>query len=246
MDPWLEHPALWPDVHNRLIAAIADAMSPLLAPKYFIGLEQRVYNLSASNLKLIGMPDLALTTNRPAGSPSRAAEPVGVGVIEVEVPTGQSVRETYLEVRQVSSSSVVTVIEILSRVNKLSKKGRAKYERKRQDIFDTRTNLVEVDLLREGKPMPYFGPPSRSDYRILVSRGARRPGAQLYAFGVRNEIPTIPLPLLPEDDEPPMDLGQILHALQDRARYDLLLDYSRPPEPPLNEADSDWMRGLLR
>ena len=23
MDPWLEHPAIWPDVHNRLITAIA-------------------------------------------------------------------------------------------------------------------------------------------------------------------------------------------------------------------------------
>ena len=27
MDPWLEHPDLWPDVHNRLIMAIADRVS---------------------------------------------------------------------------------------------------------------------------------------------------------------------------------------------------------------------------
>ena len=38
MDPYLEHPALWPDVHNRLIAAISDALTPLLAPRYYIGL----------------------------------------------------------------------------------------------------------------------------------------------------------------------------------------------------------------
>jgi hypothetical protein len=24
MDPYLEHPSLWPDVHNRLIVAIAE------------------------------------------------------------------------------------------------------------------------------------------------------------------------------------------------------------------------------
>ena len=43
MDPWLEHPAIWPDVHNRLITAIADDLAPRLAPKYFVGVEQRVY-----------------------------------------------------------------------------------------------------------------------------------------------------------------------------------------------------------
>jgi hypothetical protein len=246
MDPWLEHPALWPDVHNRLIASIADAMAPALAPKYFIGLEQRIYHLSPSNAKLIGIPDLTVTANRPEGSSTLVADAVGVGVIEVEIPSGHTVRETYLEVREVSSSSVVTVIEILSRVNKLSKKGRAKYERKRQDIFDTRTNLVEIDLLREGKPMPYTGPPSRSDYRILVSRESRWPRAQLYTFGVRNEIPIIPLPLLPEDAEPPMDLGKILHDLQDRARYDLRLDYTRPAQPPLDAANAAWMLDLAR
>ncbi len=27
MDPWLEHPDLWPDVHNSLITAIRDELS---------------------------------------------------------------------------------------------------------------------------------------------------------------------------------------------------------------------------
>ena len=39
MDPWLESPSLWPDVHNRLIAAISDALTPLVAPRYYIALE---------------------------------------------------------------------------------------------------------------------------------------------------------------------------------------------------------------
>lgn len=30
MDPWLEDPALSPDVHNRLISAIADASGKLV------------------------------------------------------------------------------------------------------------------------------------------------------------------------------------------------------------------------
>ena len=42
MDPWLEHPILWPDVHNRLIAALADVIAPLIAPRYFVRMERRV------------------------------------------------------------------------------------------------------------------------------------------------------------------------------------------------------------
>jgi hypothetical protein len=33
MDPWLEHPAICPDVHNRLIATIADDLTPRVAPR---------------------------------------------------------------------------------------------------------------------------------------------------------------------------------------------------------------------
>lgn len=30
MDPWLEHPVLRPDVHNSLIAALRDAVEPVV------------------------------------------------------------------------------------------------------------------------------------------------------------------------------------------------------------------------
>jgi hypothetical protein len=53
------------------------------------------------------------------------------------------------------------------------------------------------------------------------------------------------LPLLPGDDEPEVDLGAILHGMYERARYDLSLDYSRPPVPPLDEEDVEWARELI-
>lgn len=34
-------------------------------------------------------------------------------------------------------------------------------------------------------------------------------------------------------------------TVYDRARYDYLLDYKRPVEPPLNEADAAWAQSLL-
>ncbi len=41
MDPYLEHPSLWPDVHNRLLAALADELGDQLRPAYYARLEER-------------------------------------------------------------------------------------------------------------------------------------------------------------------------------------------------------------
>lgn len=253
MDPWLEHPALWPDVHNRFIAAIADSMTPVIRPKYYIGLETRTRLLAPDELAVVGIPDLSVATRHrpsplPPLAPDRAwAEPEpGVSVLEVELPMAEEIRETYLEVREVATGTLVSLIEVLSPVNKIWGTGRQIYERKRSRILASMTGLVEIDLLRAGKPLPYgFGPTPESDYRILVSRGFRRPLAQLTTFGVRNPIPIVSLPLLPEDPEPPMDLGKILHDLYDRAGYDLRLDYRKPPVPPLDEASAAWAEALM-
>ena len=48
MDPYLEHPALWPDVHQRLIVALADALGPPLRPRYRVAVDERVYVRSSS------------------------------------------------------------------------------------------------------------------------------------------------------------------------------------------------------
>jgi hypothetical protein len=42
MDPYQETPALWPDVHNSLVAAMRNSLGPLLRPRYVGCLEERV------------------------------------------------------------------------------------------------------------------------------------------------------------------------------------------------------------
>ncbi len=233
MDPYLEHPALWPDVHNSLIIAIANSFSEFVAPRYYVALKHRSYWLHPEHIviaKTEGRQRLPLAT---------------AAVMEVEVPMTDQVSENYLEVHEVTSGRLVTIMELLSPVNKLYARGREDYERKRMQVFSSRTNLVEVDLLRDGEPLPLARPAAKSDYRILVSRGTRRPRAQLYLFGLRDRIPTFELPMLPGDDEPLVDLNSILHALYRRARFDLRLDYSRPAVPPLPEANAAWAASLL-
>jgi hypothetical protein len=244
MDPYLEHPALWPDVHNSLITAIRDDLTPKVAPRYYIGLERRTYVLKPDDMVFIGRPDVAVISQQL--TPQPASLPLAqTGVLEVEVPLNDEVSENFLEVREVSTGRLVTILELLSPVNKLHGEGREQYQRKRGQIFSALTNLVEVDLLRAGKPMPVVGQEVTSDYRILVSRGWERPRAQLYPFGLRQPIPVFLLPLLRQDEAPEVDLGGILHALYERARFDLRLDYTQPPVPPLSEEDASWAEPLL-
>ena len=86
----------------------------------------------------------------------------------------------------------------------------------------------------------------KSDYLILVSRGNRRPLADLYAFNVREAIPAFPLPLRPEDREPVLDLKTVIDEIYDRGYYDRMLDYSQDPVPDLSETDAVWADKLLR
>ncbi len=243
MDPYLEHPTLWPDIHNRLIAAMADALTPQVAPRYYVALERRTYLLKPDDVVFVGRPDVAVVAHQP--TPKPAALPLAeAGVVEVEVPMQDEVSENFLEVREVKSGKLVTLLELLSPVNKLHEEGRSQYLQKRANVFMSQTNLVEIDLLRAGEPMTVIGKPGRSDYRILVSRAWQRPRAQLYPFHLRQPIPTFPLPLLRQDEPPEVDIGAILHALYERARFDLRLDYSQSPVPPLSEEDAAWAETL--
>lgn len=245
MDPYLEHPALWPDVHNRLIAALADDLSERVAPRYYVGLERRTYLLKADDIVLVGRPDIAVAHVSDAPGTMPQSVTASTTVVEVDVPMHDEVYENFLEIHEVRTDKLITVLELLSPVNKLNQQGREAYERKRGNIFSSWTNLVEIDLLRAGEPMPVIGPHVRSDYRILISRGRQRPRATLIAFGVRQPLPPFPLPLLPDDIEPEVDLQRILHDLYQRAHFDLRLDYTQPPIPPLSDADADWAQDLI-
>ena len=245
MDPYLEHPSLWPDVHNRLIAAMADDLSERVAPRYYVGLEQRTYLLKADDLVFVGPPNIAVASRTDTSVVAPHPVATSVTVLEVDVPMQDEVSENFLEVHEVKTGKLITLLELLSPVNKLHKQGREEYERKRGYVFRSWTNLVEIDLLRAGDPMPVVGAQVQSDYRILVSRGIQRPRASLIAFMLRQPIPAFTLPLLPGDDEPEVTLNRILHTLYRRARFDLRLDYTQPPIPPIAEADAAWAQALI-
>lgn len=147
----------------------------------------------------------------------------------------EEVQERYLEVREVGSGQVVTVIEVLSPKNKRAEEGRQAYLSKRQRILASQTHLVEIDLLRAGEPLPIA-----SLYRIIVSRSQYRPKAELYPFGLRQPLPTIVVPLLPGDEEPTLAMQSILELVYRRGRYHQAIDYDQPAIPPIPKSELEW------
>lgn len=245
VDPYLENPEFWPEVHHRLITAIADALGPTLRPKCRVAIKKRIYLSDAEDSDFLAIPDVTVfskpsTVDRsPATATLLHSEPIAV-----TVPILEEAREGYLELREVGTNRVITVIEILSPKNKRTGKGREEYENKRQEVLRSSSHLVEIDLLRAGKQMPITGG-IKSDYRILISRGNRRPRAELYAFTVREQISSFILPLQPGDVEVYVELQALFAEIYDQAGFDLSIDYTQSPVPRLKEEDAVWADTFL-
>jgi hypothetical protein len=158
MDPYLEQPTFWSSFHSRLIIAIADAIEPQLGSQYYVEVETRTYQSDDSeDGLLIGILDAIIFSDRSDNSTEEQpiASDRSTATLQperVEVPMPLAINERYLEVREIVTDDVITVIELLSPKNKRSGDGRTAYEKKRRAILGSATHLVELDLLRGGKP----------------------------------------------------------------------------------------------
>lgn len=251
MDPYLERPGVWEEVHTRLIVAMADTLGPQVRPRYRVGIEQRTYLavLTPAEYILVGKPDVLVVAQPQLSQSGHTAATVVDSTPHVAyLPMPEEVVEHYLVVRDVVTGEAVTVMELLSPTNKLTRDGRRQYMRKRRHILGSATHYIEIDLLRAEEPFPFTvqNGHGQSDYRMLISRAPERPQAAVYLFTVRDPIPDMPVPLHAGDPEPAVPLNRLVHEVYDRAGYDLLLDYHQAPPPPqFSRQDTQWMQQLL-
>jgi hypothetical protein len=251
MDPYLENPGLWPDVHHEIISVAREILKGQLRSKYFVRIEERVYisdELDPGRRVII--PDLSIAERPERRGPPW--QPAGVATLEVAESVEVTIRveleihEARLEVVDRAQRQVVTVIEVLSPTNKVpGSRGQASYHQKRQEILDTPSHLVEIDLLREGVPPFVQEPLPPHDYLVLVSRGERRPRGTAWPIRLTQRLPVIPIPLRPEDPDAKLDLQGVLNTAYDRAAYDLEIDYRAEPVPPLAPEAAAWARQFL-
>lgn len=202
MDPWLESPSLWPDVHLSLPGVLREQLQPLLRPRFFVGVELRVYVLSEDDPAVRQVvPDMsvvAAAAHEPATTPvARASRGEGPAAATAEVVLlidQLLVKEPRLVVRSLPDQQVVTVIELLSPSNKLvGSQSREEYLSRRREVLRSEVDLVEIDLLRSGARTPASTPLPAGDYMACVSRHAATAGGRVELDRARPD-PASPAP----------------------------------------------------
>ncbi len=94
-----------------------------------------------------------------------------------------------------------------------------------------------LDLSLEGLPTA-----TGTAYRACVRYADPDIGgeAEFYAMPLRARLPRIAVPLRPGDAKVVIDLQSPMTDIYALGRYDLQIDYGRPPIPPLPPSDAAW------
>jgi hypothetical protein len=101
-------------------------------------------------------------------------------------------------------------------------------------------------LLRKGERLPWASDSRTSSaYYVMVSRAVERPRGHVWPFSVRDPLPAIPVPLNVYDGDLDLELNLCMNQVYDTAGYARELDYTQPPNPPLDGPDAVWARQLL-
>ena len=240
MDPYLEHPALWPGVHNWLITALASQLQPLLSPRYIASIEERIYLEQPPRQRI---PDVAVQRTRDDGAALAVAEadaPVVLELVELEI------HETFIEILdRYNAMKLVALIEVVSPANKDAGAGRESYVAKQRETLARECHLVEIDVLRRGRPV-VAAPPSvlanlePHDYRACVCRWPERKRFELYPRRLRERLPRVKLPLVEPDADVPIDVQAAVEHVYWEGRYMLRLRYDEPCAPALAPDDQRW------
>ncbi len=204
MDPYLEEPGLWPDVHHGIISYTQELLTRLLRPKYYVRVEERVYLSDESDPgRRVIIPDIRIA-DRPEwqGGPLPSGGADALAVAESVVVTSlfeEDIHEARLEIIDREQRRVVTVIEVVSPTNKVrGSRGRDSYLQKRAEVFNSPSHMVEIDLLRDGDPLPFQEAAPPHDYLVHVSVRELRPQGRAWPILLPQRLPVVEVPLRPK------------------------------------------------
>ena len=223
MDPYLEDPAIWPDLHHRLISRIAADLQPRLRPRYTARIDVRL-----------------VIEEAPAKGRRLAAADEPVTVLAM----GEPIRQGFIEVRLADGGDLVTVIEVLSPTNKKPGPGRDKYLDKQSALLNAEVSLVEIDLLREGQhtiaaPL-YSLRHLEGHYWVCVHRAGEGMKFEMYAVSLRERLPRVKVPLRSPDPDVVLDMPAAFSRCYDEADYGPDIDYTGDPAVALEPEDTAW------
>jgi hypothetical protein len=246
MDPYLEG-ALWTTLHHSLGTEIVRQLAPKLRPRYVALPVERFVMEIASGVSVTtasAYPNVSVAEAQPyPPEPSETATVSAPLRLATVIP--EAVPHVTVEIRDTRHRQLVTAIEILSPTNKRGA-GRMEYVTKRQRLLLSAVHLMEIDLLRMGERVPMQQPLPDAPYFVLLSRAEERPLTEVWPIALDAPLPTVPIPLLAGDPDVLLDLQTAFTAAYDVPGYDLIIDYTQPPDVPLSEANAAWVEAHLR
>ena len=265
MDPYLENPDWFPNLHDGLIFTIQAALQADLPRPYYARSRQHVWLDLARHSPI--EPDVDVLRS---GSPTsrqwrRDFDTGGVAVVEpitsepvvvrVETIIRDPFHEPCLEIhrRQGTDDVVVAVLKILSPSNKTpGDHGRDLYVAKQEETLLSQIHLIEIDLLRAGThstavPLDrVVASASPFDYHVCVHRFDRLTDFLVYPIKLESKLPVIAVPLLPGDPDVPLDLQAAFDRAYDAGPYDVAVRYDLATvEPPLRPEHAEWVKRRL-
>jgi hypothetical protein len=251
MDPYLENPQVFPGIHGPMVVYLRDQLTPRIRPRYVASVGERVY-VEGVEPRPIG-PDIWVRQSEFGGGALERAE---IAILDepalIEVPEFE-VRELCVEILdRESGMRVVTVIELVSPSNKYAGPGRDKYVSKQQEVLQSHSHLVEIDLLRYGPhvlavPEASVAGRFKYDYLVSVNRAAtRRNRFEVYPRTVRQPLPWIRVPLSGDDPDAQLDIRAALEQAYEAGSYRNRVRYDEPCQPPLSLEDQAWANACIR
>jgi hypothetical protein len=249
MDPYLENPSWWTNLHLLLIASTNAILKPILRPRgYLVSIGERVWVTEPGRPVY---PDVAVV-ERPKFTP---ASPASVGTLEADAPVvvrtfDVEVHEPYLEIIDAVGGHLVTGIEFLSPTNKAPGEGQDLYLKKQRETLQSGANLVEVDLLRHGRhtvavPAHLLSAQPEWHYLVSVARSGHRGEYEAYPASLQSKLPCIRLPLKPGDADVALDLQAVLSRAYDEGPFADRIDYTQPPPGRISAENAKWCEQVL-
>ncbi len=258
MDPFLEHPDFFPNLHDSLITHSSEFLQARLPEPYFAVTSQRLW-VETTERRI--EPDVDVLVSKSVVPREPRSAGAGVAVLTRSQPVVISIphderRETLVEIRTKTDRGerIVTTIEILSWTNKTpGEKGRDLYIKKQQELLDAPIHLVEIDLLRGGEHTTLLSRRriqrrvGRFDYHASVHRFDKWVDCFVYATRLQEPLPEIAVPLLPGDGDVPLDLQAVFDRCYDAGPYRRRVRYD--PSfivPPLDSDQLEWVKQRLK
>jgi hypothetical protein len=218
MDPYLEDPAVFPDLHDSFVVYLSAAVNALLPPPYYSGIASRTWFLRSA----FGEEEIRETFLEICAQPGAEYVVTSVEILSpLDKTPGDYGRELYQKKQREALCSQVHLIEI--------------------DLLRGGTPTTAIP------PEHALARAGRFDYHVCVHQFDRQEDCIIYPIQLPQRLPILPVPLLPGDPPVKVDLQAVLDRCYDTGNYNRRVRYrERQPAPPLRPEQTTWAEQLLR